>query len=100
MHAGPDPIAPWFGTPSATCLDDDSHNCLFMSSPPSSPQAPSYGAKSFTKNNGGQNLLKRRFIITTPQTPTKRRRVQFAGSSSPILDPPNRSWGGSMAPVF
>ncbi|KAH7471991.1 hypothetical protein FOMA001_g13814 [Fusarium oxysporum f. sp. matthiolae] len=100
VHAGPDPIAPWFGTPSATSLDDNSHNCLFMSSPPSSPQAPSHGAKSFTKNNGGQNLLKRRFIITTPQTPTKRRLVQFAESSSPILDPPNRSWGVSMAPVF
>ncbi|KAK2471143.1 hypothetical protein H9L39_17374 [Fusarium oxysporum f. sp. albedinis] len=100
VHAGPDPIAPWLGTPSATSLDDDSHNCLFMSSPPSSPQAPSYGAKSFTRNDGGQNLLKCRFIITSPQTPAKRRRVQFAGSSSPILDPPNRSWGRPMAPVF
>ncbi|KAM5527056.1 hypothetical protein FOXYSP1_20568 [Fusarium oxysporum f. sp. phaseoli] len=100
VHAGPDPIAPWLGTPSATSLDDDSHNCLFMSSPPSSPQAPSYGAKSFTRNDRGQNLLKCRFIITSPQTPAKRRRVQFAGSSSPILDPPNRSWGGFMSPVF
>lgn len=100
VHAGPDPIAPWLGTPSATSLDDDSHNCLFMSSPPSSPQAPSYGAKSFTRNDRGQNLLKCRFIITSPQTPAKRRRVQFAGSSSPISDPPNRSWGGFMSPVF
>ncbi|KAK2930490.1 hypothetical protein FoTM2_010831, partial [Fusarium oxysporum f. sp. vasinfectum] len=71
-----------------------------MSSPPSSPQAPSYGAKSFTRNDRGQNLLKCRFIITSPQTPAKRRRAQFAGSSSPILDPPNRSWGGFMSPVF
>ncbi|KAK2684347.1 hypothetical protein QWA68_017017 [Fusarium oxysporum] len=54
VHAGPDPIAPWLGTPSATSLDDDSHNCLFMSSPPSSPQAPSYGAKSFTRNDRGR----------------------------------------------
>jgi hypothetical protein len=99
-HAGPDPSTPRLCTPSATSLDDDSHNYLLISPPPSSPLAPSFSAKSFTRNDRGQNLLKRRLITTSHQTPAKRRRAQFAGSSSSLSDPPDGPWRGFMTPIF